>query len=293
MHSPLMLQTVLGLDAARVATAFLVPAATMGQRLVRTKAKILRAGIQFTVPPKAELPRRLAAVLDAIYSTYSTGWDDPGGFDHRRVGLTDEAIRLATVLVEVLPDEPEVLGLCAMLLHSNARRGARRSGDGAFVALSEQDIRQWSRDEMARAEAYLADASDREHLGPYQLQAAIQSVHNRRAIDGRTDWRTIATLYDGLVAFTPTIGALVARAAAHAEWHGPRVSLAMLGEIGEMHRARAERYQPYHATHAHLLGQMGESGAAARAARRAIELTDDPTVRVYLVTKHDLHSGDG
>lgn len=148
MRSPLMLQAVFGLDAARIAAAFLVPPATMGQRLVRTKTKIKAAGVPFTIPPSHELPERLGCVLDAVYAAYATGWDDPAGLDPKRRGLTDEAQRLARLAVELMPEQPEAHGLLALLLHLQARWSARRYLGGALVPLSEQDVGLWSEELM-------------------------------------------------------------------------------------------------------------------------------------------------
>lgn len=265
VRSPLMLQTVLGLDAARIASAFLVSPATMGQRLVRAKAKIKRAGIPFSVPDPSLLPERLEFVLDAIYAAYGTGWDE-------RSGLVDEALRLARLVTELLPAEPEAHGLLAALLHGAARERARRADDGAFVPLDEQDVRRWSPALMAEAERHLVRATA---PGRYQLLGAIQSVHNRRAVTGATDWAAIAALYDGLVACTPSIGAQVARAAAHMQNGAPAAALAMLDAID------APTYQPYWVVRAHCLHRTGSDPAGAT--QIALGLTEDPALRAHLV----------
>ena len=181
MHTPLMLQTVLGLDAARIAHAFLVSPTTMGQRLVRAKTKIRDAGIQFEVPQERELPQRLDAVLEAIYAAFGIGWDDMAGVDQRGRDLAEEAIWLARVLLQLMPGEAEVLGLLALMLHCEARRAARRGPDGRYVPLSEQDSQHWSLPLIEEAERHLAEASSRGRTGRFQLEAAIQSVH----ADGR------------------------------------------------------------------------------------------------------------
>lgn len=173
------------------------------------------------MPDSSELPDRLGFVLDAIYAAYGTGWDDAAGLDPKRTGLASEAIHLATTLAELLPDEPEAHGLAALVLHSDARADARRDIDGRFVPLSEQDVSRWSRDAIDRAEHHLARAFACRVVGPYQLQAAIQSVHNRRAATGTTDWAAISALYDGLQRLAPSTGATVARAAAHLHADGP------------------------------------------------------------------------
>lgn len=278
MRSPLMLQTVLGLDAARIASAFLVSPTSMGQRLVRAKAKIKRAGIPFAIPRPAQLPERLEFVLDAIYAAYGTGWDDPAGHDPRRRGLTDEAVRLAGIVVNLLPAEPEAHGLLAALLHMQAREGARRATDGSFVPLDEQDIRRWSPGRMAAAERQLALALARDTPGPYQLHAAIQSIHNRRSITGRTDWAAIASLYDGLVRLTPSVGAHVARAAAHLRTD-PAAALAMLDRLDA---ALVSSHQPYWVVRAHCLHRTDDRDGALRACSLALGLTEDPALREFL-----------
>lgn len=266
VRSPLMLQAVLGIDAARIASAFLVSPASMGQRLVRAKAKIKQAGIPFTVPDSEQLPERLEFVLDAIYAAYGTGWDE-------RSGLVDEALRLARLVTELLPGEPEAHGLLAALLHGAARERARRADDGTFVPLDEQDVRRWSPALMAEAERHLSRATA---TGPYQLQAAIQSVHNRRSVTGTTDWAVIAALYDALVTYTPSIGAHVARAAAHMQNGAPAAALAMLDALD------APTYQPYWVVRAHCLHRTGADPAGAT--RIALGLTEDPALRAHLVT---------
>lgn len=282
VRAPLMLQVVLGLDAARIAAAFLVSPTSMGQRLVRAKTKIGRAGIPFAVPGPEELPGRLASVLDAVYAAYGTGWDDPAGRDVRRRGLTAEALRLARLVVELLPDEPEARGLLALLLHSSARDAARRTPEGAFVPLDRQDVRRWAPGLMAEAERHLAAAAARRHPGPYQFQAAIQSVHNRRAVTGTTDWASVALLYDGLVAHEPAVGAQVARAAAHLHAGRPAAALAIVDALDP---ALVAAYQPYWVVRAHCLHRTG--GDAGRAARVALGLTEDPALRTHLSSTFD------
>ncbi len=279
MRSALVLQTVLGLDAVRIASAFLVAPATMGQRLVRVKAKIKQNRIPFRVPGPGELVERLDAVLDAIYAAYGTGWDDPAGADSKRVGLTIEALRLARLVTQLLPEEPEAHGLLALLLHSHARSGARRDDAGRFVPIEDHDVSRWSKDQMIEAETHLAAAVGVGRMGRYQLHAAIQSVHNRRAITGVTDWASIAALYDGVVRFDPTIGTHVARSAAHASASGPDVAIGLLDELPT---DRTVDYQPYHSVRAHCLGRAGRTEEAAACARRAIGLTEDPAVRDWL-----------
>src|SRR5438105_2971107 len=177
MHTPLMLQAVLGLDAVRISGAFLVPPKTMGQRLVRAKTKIRDGGIRFEVPEREQLPQRLDAVLEAIYAAFGIGWDDMAGADQRGRGLAEEAIWLARVLLHLMPGEAEVQGLLALMLHCEARRAARRNYDGGYVPLSDQEPKLWSLPLIEEAERYLAEASKYGRPGRFQLEAAIQSVH--------------------------------------------------------------------------------------------------------------------
>jgi predicted RNA polymerase sigma factor len=278
-RTPLMLQTVLGLDAARIASAFLVAPATMGQRLVRVKAKIRDAGIRFEIPEPRELPSRLEAVLDAIYAAYGSGWEDVAGADPRRQGLAEEAIWLGRLVTRLLPDEPEGQGLLALMLHCEARRGARRDADGRYVPLTRQDVTLWSRPLMEEAEELLAAASEARKPGRFQLEAAIQSVHAQRAVTGRTDWEAIALLYEGLVRLAPTIGARVGAAAALAEAKGDDAGLAALGAIPP---DAVTAYQPYWALSAHLLKRLGRPAEAREAYARAVGMSEDPAVRNFL-----------
>jgi RNA polymerase sigma-70 factor (ECF subfamily) len=282
MHTPLMLQTVLGLDAVRIAQAFLISPTTMGQRLVRAKTKIRDGGIQFEVPQERELPERLDAVLEAIYAAFGIGWDDMAGVDQRGRDLAEEAIWLARVLLEVMPGEAEVLGLLALMLHCEARRAARRGSDGRFVPLLEQDSRQWSRRLIEEAESHLAEAAKRGRAGRFQLEAAIQSVHAERARSGRTEWRAIVMFYEQLLRISPTLGTRTGYAAAVAEGQGPEASLRILDEID---KDDVSGYQPYWAARAHLLQRLGKTTAAAEAFDRAIGLTEDPAVRQFLLQR--------
>ena len=278
-RTPLMLQAVLGLDAARIASAFLVAPATMSQRLVRVKAKIRDAGIGFEVPAPEELPERVQSVLDAIYAAYGTGWEDVAGADPRSRGLAGEAIWLGRLVVALLPDEPEAGGLLALMLCCEARRPARRDASGAYVPLIRQDVTRWSRPMIDEAERVLVSASRRRRLGRFQLEAAIQSVHAQRAVTGRTDWEAIALLYEGLVRLSPTIGALVAQAGALAEARGADAGLAALEALP---RDVISSYQPYWALRAHLLKRRGRPDEARDAYARAIGLSEDRAVREFL-----------
>jgi RNA polymerase sigma-70 factor (ECF subfamily) len=282
MHTPLMLQTVLGLDAARIAHAFLVPPKTMGQRLFRAKTKIRDAGIQFEIPQERDLPERLDAVLEAIYAAFGIGWDDMFGIDQRGRDLAEEAIWLARVLLQLMPSEAEVQGLLALMLHSEARRSARRALDGRYVPLSEQDPKQWSLPLIEEAERHLAEAFKPGRFGRFQLEAAIQSVHAERAHTGRTDWAAIALFYEQLIRISPAIGTRVGYAAAVAEAEGPDAGLAVLDPISP---DAVSHYQPYWAVRAHLLQGLGKTHEASDAYDRAVGLAEDPAVREFLLQK--------
>ena len=284
LHTPLMLQTVLGLDAARIARAFLVSPATMGQRLVRAKRKIREAGIPFQVPQEQELPERLDAVLEAVYAAYGLGHDEAAGSDPRGRDLTDESIWLARVVRTCLPEEPEVRGLLALVLFSDARRLASRTPEGRYVPLSEQDPATWSAESIGEAERELAAAARLGRVGRFQLEAAIQSVHAERARSGRTEWDAIVVLYEHLVRIAPTLGAQVAQAAAVGEARGPAAALSLLDALD---RTAVATYQPYWAVRAHLLRRLGRTAEAVGAYDRAIGLTEDPAIRQFLLERRD------
>ncbi len=282
MHTPLMLQTVLGLDAARIAHAFLVSPTTMGQRLVRAKVKIRDAGIQFEVPQERELPQRLDAVLEAIYAAFGIGWDDMVGVDQRGRDLAEEAIWLARVLLQLMPGEAEVRGLLALMLHCEARRAARRGPDGRYIPLSAQDTQKWSVPLIAEAEHLLAQAASGGRAGRFQLEAAIQSVHAERARSGRTEWVAITTFYEQLIRISPTLGTRTGYAAAAGEAVGPEAGLAVLDGID---LEAVSNYQPYWAVRAHLWQRLGKTSEAADAFDRAIGLAEDPAVRQFLLQR--------
>src|SRR5713226_5253277 len=282
MHTPLMLQTVLGLDAARIAHAFLVSPTTMGQRLARAKTKIRDSGIQFEIPQERELPQRLDAVLEAIYAAFGIGWDDMAGVDQRGRDLAEEAIWLARVLLQLMPREAEVRGLLALMLHCEARRPARRGRDGRYVPLSEQDSQQWSLPFIEEAEHHLAEASSCGRTGRFQLEAAIQSVHAERARSGRTEWTSIVLFYEQLIRISPTLGTRTGYAAAVGEANGPEAGLAVLDGIDT---DDVSAYQPYWAVRAHLLQRLGKTSEAVDAFDRAIGLAEDPAVRQFLLQR--------
>ncbi len=281
-RTPLMLQTVLGLDAERIAQAFLVKPAAMSQRLTRAKIKIRDAGIPYEVPEAKELPARLDAVLEAIYAAYGSGWDDVAGADTRSQGLTKEAIDLGRLLNRLLIAEPEVQGLLALMLHSEARRPARRTAAGDYVPFSEQDVSLWAMPMISEAEQLLMDASRMGRIGRFQLEAAIQSAHARRRLTGIADWEGVALLYEGLVRIAPTIGALVGRAAAVAEARGPAAAWRLLKDVPP---DAVKSYQPYWALAAHLLAGSGQLEAATDAYERAIGLCMDPAMQAFLMRR--------
>ncbi len=282
IHTPLMLQTVLGLDAARIAGAFLISPKTMGQRLVRAKTKIRDGGIQFEVPQERELPQRLDAVLEAIYAAFGIGWDDIAGVDQSGRDLAEESIWLARVLLQLMPTEAEVRGLLALMLHCEARRPARRGADGRYIPLSEQDTKQWSLPLIDEAESHLAEAFRYGRSGRFQLEAAIQSVHAERARSGRIDWAAIAIFYEQLIRISPTFGTRTGYAAAIAEANGPEAGLAVLDAIV---LDDVSGYQPYWAVRAHLLQKLGNKPEALDAYNGAIGLAEDPAVREFLLQK--------
>jgi RNA polymerase sigma-70 factor (ECF subfamily) len=277
-RTPLMLQTVLGIDAARIAQAFLTEPAAMSQRLVRAKARIRDAGLRFEVPEPQNLEDRLAAVLDAIYAAFGRGWDDwdrPDAPD----ALTGEAIWLARLLVSLMPDEPEPKGLLALMLYTTARRAARRDADGAFVPLDRQDARLWDRTMIVEAEGLLTQAAQAARFGRYQCEAAIQSVHVQRPITGRLNLDALATLYDLLVRYTDSIGARIGRAVVTAERGDPAAALA---ELDALDADRVARHQPYWVARARAAALAGQAATAAACLDTALGLTEDPAVRAHL-----------
>jgi RNA polymerase sigma-70 factor (ECF subfamily) len=285
IRAPLILQTVLGFDAATIASAFLLAPATMGQRLSRAKQKIARAGVPFRIPERADLAGRLDAVLAAIYAAYAEGWTDPAGTETRRRNLASEGIWLGRLVASLMPDEPEALGLLALMLHAEARRRARRNAGGDYVPLAEQDVAAWDGDLIDEAEELLHRASGFGIVGRYQLEAAVQSAHASRRLTGAADWAAIEKLYEALFALTGSPVVAINRAVALAETHGPAAGLAALDALSD--DARLADYQPYWAARAGLLARMEETQEAASAYERAIGLESDPAVRRFLQARRE------
>lgn len=278
MRAPLILQTILGLTAIDIAAAFLVPPATMGQRLVRAKTRIRDAGIPFGIPEKEELPERLDAVLDAIYAAYSKGWAEIG--DTASAQLADEAIWLARLVVSLLPDQPEAKGVLALMLYTEARRAARRSPDGTYVPLEQQDPSLWDDSQIGLAEALLRAANAGGPSGRYQIEAAIQSAHIARRTAGANTWPAILALYDHLLALSASPVVALNRAIALAELEGPAAALTAIAPLAD--DRRLADYQPYWAARGHLLARAGQKDDAYEALTIALGLSTDAAVRHYL-----------
>ena len=281
-RTPLMLQTVLGLSAERVAAAFLVAPAAMSQRLVRAKRRITEARIAFDPPPPEEWAARLDAVLQAIYAAYAEGWSDPEGADPERAALAEEAIWLAGVLAAQLPAEPETLGLLALMLHLEARRPARRV-NGRFVPLEQQDVALWDLAMQGEAELILQRAAAINRVGRFQLEAAIQSAHAARRGRSDVDWDAIVTLYDGLAAFTPSPVVRLNRAAAMARRDGASAGLAALETLDTMLKST----QSYWALRADLHSQLGRADEARAAYDEAIARERDGAVIRFLSERRE------
>jgi RNA polymerase sigma-70 factor (ECF subfamily) len=278
MRAPLILQTILGMTAEDIAAAFLIPPATMGQRLVRAKTRIKDAGIPFRVPDKEELGERLQAVLDAIYAAYAKGWNEIG--ETGVPEIADEAVWLGRLVVSLLPDEPEAKGMLALMLYAEARRASRRDGSGAYVPLERQDTSLWDDSQIALAERLLHDANAGGPTGRYQLEAAIQSAHVARRLGGVDNWSVVVRLYDLLLTLTRSPVVVLNRAVAVAEVDGPAAGLEAMAPLAADRRMQS--YQPYWAARGHLLARTGRRADAADAFRAAIGLTTDDAVTAYL-----------
>ncbi len=283
IRAPLILQTILGLDAARIASAFLVSPSTMAQRLVRAKARIRETGIPFRIPDRPELPERLDAVLAAIYAAFTEGWADPAGTETRRRELAGEAIWLGRLVASLMPNEPEALGLVSLMLFAEARRTARRDSEGGYVPLAEQDVAEWNQDLIGEAEELLLKASAMRRPGRYQIEAAIQSAHVVRRSQGQADWKAIVDLYGILASMVPSPVVALNRAVALAQAGHPDDALVVLDDLAD--DPRLADYQPYWAARAEILVRVGKKPEAETAYERAIGLEHDPSVRAFLQGK--------
>ena len=274
----LTLRLLGGLHTPEIARAFLVPETTMAQRIVRAKRKIKDTHVPYRVPPEAELPARLKPVLAVVYLIFNEGYAATAG-SLLRLDLCAEAIRLARVLAELMPGEPEVQGLLALLVLLHARSAARVSSDGSLVRLAEQDRRLWDRDLVIEGQAIVRACVQRDRPGPYQIQAAINAVHSVAPSFDSTDWQAILTLYDQLYALTPTPVVALNRAVALAEVRGPSVGLAAVEALGS---SGLDGYYLFHASRADLLRRLGRTSEAAAAYASARSLTANPVEQAFL-----------
>ncbi len=269
----LTLRTLGGLSTEEVAKAFLISGPALAQRIVRAKRKIREAGIAYRIPAPDELPGRLGAVLAVITLIFNAGYLAPRGGDLVNLDLCDEAMRLAAVVIDLLPDESEPVSLAAMMHLQDARRAARVDADGLPVTMEDQDRSRWDRDQVAQGLALLARAQGMERMGPYGLRASISAVHAAAPRADLTEWRSIVRLYDSLLAWEPTPVVRLNRAVAVAMADGPEAGLALV-DLPDLARDLVE-YHLYHVTRADLLRRLGRGDEAMAAYRRARQLTDN------------------
>lgn len=282
-RAPLILQTVLGIDAATIARAFLVEPAAMSQRLVRAKARIRDAGLRFAVPAPGEMPERLGAVLDAIYAAFGQGWDSLDTPETPEA-LMGEAIWLARLVAEQMPEEPEPKGLLALMLYCSARRRARRDADGRFVPLDRQDARLWDRNVIIEAEGLLTTAARAGRFGRYQCEAAIQSVHVQRPITGHLNLSALRVLHDLLVSQSDSIGARISRAVVLAELGDVDHALQ---ELDTLPMDRVRRHPPWWVARSRIAALSGQTVLAIEALSVAISFTDDAAVGRFLLEQRE------
>jgi RNA polymerase sigma-70 factor (ECF subfamily) len=277
----LMLQTVLGLQVQDIAPALLVSPTALAQRLVRAKHKIRAAGIRFESPEAADLPERLHCVLESIYGAFGLGMDCVDGAEARIADLRDEALYLCSVVCELLPDAAEARGLLALMTFCVARRPAQTGANGQFIPLAQQDPARWDREAIAQADKWLWQAAQQRDVGPFQLEAAVQSAHCQRVFTGTTPWKGIATLYQQINARHPTHGSLVAGAVALAESGNAGAALAQLDAMNE---AAVRSFQPWWVARAYLLSRMGPAyrDVADAAFATALGLTQQQRLRDHI-----------
>lgn len=278
VHTPLMLNTVLGCTAEQIGRAFATPTTTMATRLVRAKQRIKAAGIPFRLPERRDLPPRMAPVLEAVYGAYVIDWST----GPRPRTIPSQALQLAELVSDLAPDDPEAHGLAALVELSTARALARTDSSAMFVPLPEQDPSRWDTDLIGRAHAHLRHAHALAYVGRFQLEAAIQAVHCARRDTGTTDWTTLLSLHHTLNAVAPSLGSGVALAAVIAEIDGPASGLRHLQTLDDRYGQASRRFQPAWATRAHLLQQLGQHPEAISAYDHAIKLTHEPTARRHL-----------